>query len=94
MRPEDMERLHAFRRAAADVHAASIMRAGGSVGFRLSVRADGEEKVTPNVYDQERFKAFAIAIRRVYGRGLGHFPTTLTSGFILDESNGLKLDTP
>lgn len=77
LRPDELERLHAFRRAAADVHSASIMRAGGSVGFHLSVRSGGSERVTPKAYDQERFRSFAIAVRRAYGSDQANFLAAL-----------------
>jgi hypothetical protein len=63
---EEISRLKALRRAALDIHSSSVMRGAGKDGFSLSVRA-GQEAVVGRVgHDEERFRSFAIGLRRTY----------------------------
>lgn len=63
---EELQRPKALRRAAADIHASSVMRGTRSVGFSLSARAGGGTSVERRAHDPERFRSFMTALRRTY----------------------------
>lgn len=78
--PKELDRLHALRRAAAEIWGSTVMRAGGNVGLSISARVGEEVSVSRRGHDTERFRSFMIALRRTYAQNDGaHFLTVLNT---------------
>lgn len=67
----ELERLHALRRAAAEINHSSVMREGADVGVSFSIRSGEGITATRQGYDPERFRSFMIALRRTYAQNDG-----------------------
>lgn len=67
----ELDRLHALRRAAAEINRSSVVREGADVGVSMSIRAGEGMSVTRRGHDPERFRSFMIALRRTYAQNDG-----------------------
>lgn len=66
--PDELNRLRGFRRAAAEIHASTVMRTTEKLGVSIMARGGESIQVVRDGPDPERFRSFAIALRRTYQR--------------------------
>ena len=69
--PKELSHLHALRRAAAEIHGSTIIRAGGDVSISISVRTGAPVSLSRRGHDNEQFRSFMIALRRTYAQSDG-----------------------
>jgi hypothetical protein len=58
---KDLNRLHALRRAAAEILDSTVIQAGGDVGVSISMRVGENMLISRRGHDSERFRSFMIA---------------------------------
>jgi hypothetical protein len=76
----ELARLHALRRAAAEIFGSTVIQTGGAVGVSFSARIGEEVSVSRRGHDVERFRSFMIGLRRTYAQSDGaHFLSALNT---------------
>lgn len=65
-RPDDIDRLQAFRRAAAQVRKASIIDKGQTITIGAERDSSGALQPFQTVLESEPFRSLAMSIRLVY----------------------------
>ena len=67
--PDELAKLHAFRAAAAQVRAASIIDQGKTIAVSASQDPEGNVVIAHDLLDSEPFRSLAMSIRLVYLQG-------------------------